>query len=103
MTAHQSKQGGRLMGMIKVDKFDKMPDGYDDALKACLKAYPVPPTDWASGQVETLQTRTTARPDLRFAGETYTRVSPFDPLRTFGPARPVGYHSSISRWAAAAP
>ena len=48
MTAHQSKQGGRLMGMIKVDKFDKLPDGYGDALKTCLKAYPVPPTDWAA-------------------------------------------------------
>ncbi|HVK08198.1 MAG TPA: PhnD/SsuA/transferrin family substrate-binding protein [Gemmataceae bacterium] len=48
MTAHQSKQGGRLMGMIKVDKFDRLPDGYGDAVKACLKSYPVPPTDWAA-------------------------------------------------------
>lgn len=48
LTAHQSKQGGRLMNLIKVDKFDAVPAGYAEALKACLKAYPVPPTDWAA-------------------------------------------------------
>lgn len=48
MTAHQSKQGGRLMGMIKLEKFDELPTGYMDSIKSCLKLYPVPPSDLAS-------------------------------------------------------
>ena len=30
------------MNMIKVEKFDELPAGYEDALKACRKAYPMP-------------------------------------------------------------
>jgi hypothetical protein len=30
------------MNLIKVEKFDEVPAAYDDALKACLKAYPTP-------------------------------------------------------------
>jgi ABC-type phosphate/phosphonate transport system substrate-binding protein len=44
LTAHQGSRTSKIMNLIKVEKFDEVPVGYDEALKACLKAYP-PPTD----------------------------------------------------------
>jgi len=48
LTAHQSPKAARLMGLIKVDRFDEVPGGYDDSLKECLKAYPAAVIDRAS-------------------------------------------------------
>ena len=42
ITAHESSKAAKVMNMIKVEKFDELPAGYDDALKACCKAYPMP-------------------------------------------------------------
>jgi len=30
------------MDFIKLDRFEELPTGYDDMLKACRKAYPTP-------------------------------------------------------------
>jgi ABC-type phosphate/phosphonate transport system substrate-binding protein len=40
LTAHEAAKGARLMNLIRLDKFDEVPAGYDDMLKACRKAYP---------------------------------------------------------------
>jgi ABC-type phosphate/phosphonate transport system substrate-binding protein len=45
LTAHQQSRTSKIMNLIKVEKFDEIPVGYDDALKACLKAYPAPTSD----------------------------------------------------------
>jgi ABC-type phosphate/phosphonate transport system substrate-binding protein len=45
LTAHQHSRTSKIMNLIKVEKFDEVPAGYDDALKACLKAYPAPTGD----------------------------------------------------------
>jgi ABC-type phosphate/phosphonate transport system substrate-binding protein len=42
LTAHEASKGARLLNMIKVEKFEEVPAGYDDMLKACRKAYPAP-------------------------------------------------------------
>jgi ABC-type phosphate/phosphonate transport system substrate-binding protein len=42
LTAHEHSRTSRIMNLIKVEKFDEVPTGYDDALKSCLKAYPAP-------------------------------------------------------------
>jgi ABC-type phosphate/phosphonate transport system substrate-binding protein len=44
LTAHQTARGGRLMGLIRVEKFDVVP-GYEEMVKKCLKAYPAPPAE----------------------------------------------------------
>ena len=45
LTAHESSKGARLMNLIKIDRFDAVPAGYEDTLKACRKAYPAPVVD----------------------------------------------------------
>ena len=35
-----------MMTAIRVERFEAIPDGYEDALKACRKLYPMP-ADWA--------------------------------------------------------
>jgi len=45
LTAHKHSRTSKIMNLIKVEKFDEIPGGYDDALKACLKAYPAPSGD----------------------------------------------------------
>jgi ABC-type phosphate/phosphonate transport system substrate-binding protein len=45
LTAHKTTKGARLMGLIRVEKFDVVPAGYEDTVKACLKAYPAPPSE----------------------------------------------------------
>jgi ABC-type phosphate/phosphonate transport system substrate-binding protein len=40
LTAHQGSRAAKVMNLIKVEKFEEIPADYDDALKACLKAYP---------------------------------------------------------------
>ena len=42
MTAHQNPRGQKLMGTIKLDRFDNLPENYDQQLKDILKAYPAP-------------------------------------------------------------
>jgi len=42
LTAHENKKAARLMGVIRIDRFDAIPANYDDALKAFLKSYPHP-------------------------------------------------------------
>jgi ABC-type phosphate/phosphonate transport system substrate-binding protein len=45
LTAHEKSRTAKVMNLIKVEKFDEVPVDYDDALKACLKAYPSPAAD----------------------------------------------------------
>ena len=45
LTAHQTAKGARLLGLIRVEKFDVVPAGYEEAVAACLKAYPAPPSE----------------------------------------------------------
>jgi len=42
LTAHGESKGARLLNMIKVDKFEEVPAGYDDVLEASRKVYPAP-------------------------------------------------------------
>jgi ABC-type phosphate/phosphonate transport system substrate-binding protein len=42
LTAHQKSRTAKIMNLIKVEKFNEVPADYEDALKACLKAYPAP-------------------------------------------------------------
>jgi ABC-type phosphate/phosphonate transport system substrate-binding protein len=45
LTAHEASRGAKLMNLIRIDRFEEVPAGYDDMLKACRKAYPTPATD----------------------------------------------------------
>ena len=45
LTAHKTNKGALLMGMIRVEKFDAIPAGYEETIQACLKAYPAPPSE----------------------------------------------------------
>lgn len=45
LTADQATKAAKLLGLIKVERFDEVPAGYDDMLKACRKAYPGPVAD----------------------------------------------------------
>jgi ABC-type phosphate/phosphonate transport system substrate-binding protein len=47
LTAHQTTKGARMMTAIRVERFEAIPDGYEDSLKACRKLYPMP-ADWAA-------------------------------------------------------
>jgi ABC-type phosphate/phosphonate transport system substrate-binding protein len=42
LTAHENAKAARLMNLIRIDRFDSVPENYDESLKACLKAYPTP-------------------------------------------------------------
>lgn len=42
MTAHDNAKAARLMGLIRIERFDSIPENYEESLKACLKAYPTP-------------------------------------------------------------
>lgn len=42
LTAHQASKGARLLNLIKIDRFEEVPAGYDDMLRSCRKAYPAP-------------------------------------------------------------
>ncbi len=42
LTAHDTKKGQILMQTIKLEKFDTVPEKYNDTLKECLKQYPAP-------------------------------------------------------------
>jgi ABC-type phosphate/phosphonate transport system substrate-binding protein len=44
LTAHKTTKGARLMGLIRVEKFDVVPE-YEEMVKKCLKAYPAPPSE----------------------------------------------------------
>jgi ABC-type phosphate/phosphonate transport system substrate-binding protein len=44
LTAHKTAKGARLMGLIRVEKFDVVPE-YEEMVKKCLKAYPAPPSE----------------------------------------------------------
>jgi ABC-type phosphate/phosphonate transport system substrate-binding protein len=45
LTAHEASKAAKLLNLIKVERFDLVPGTYDESLKACLKAYPLPPLD----------------------------------------------------------
>jgi len=45
LTAHEVSKAAKLLNLIKVERFDLVPGTYDESLKACLKAYPLPPLD----------------------------------------------------------
>lgn len=45
LTAHTNKGASTLMTAIHIERFDEVPSGYDDALKACRKTYPTPLAD----------------------------------------------------------
>lgn len=45
LTAHDASKGAKLMNLIKLERFEELPSGYDEMLKACRKAYPTPVTD----------------------------------------------------------
>ena len=45
LTAHETSKVAKLLNLIKVEKFDSVPVGYDESLKECLKAYPAPSGD----------------------------------------------------------
>jgi ABC-type phosphate/phosphonate transport system substrate-binding protein len=45
LTAHEGSKGAKLMNLIKLDRFEEVPAGYDDMLNSCRKAYPTPPAD----------------------------------------------------------
>jgi ABC-type phosphate/phosphonate transport system substrate-binding protein len=42
LTAHESSKGEKLMNLIKLDRFEEVPVGYDDMLQKCRKLYPAP-------------------------------------------------------------
>jgi ABC-type phosphate/phosphonate transport system substrate-binding protein len=42
LTADEASKAAKLMNLIKIDRFDEVPAGYDDMLKACRKSYPAP-------------------------------------------------------------
>lgn len=42
LSATDNPKAVRIMNLIRVDRFDDVPTDYNDALKACLKAYPTP-------------------------------------------------------------
>jgi len=42
LTAHENAKAARLMNLIRIDRFEPIPENYADSLKACLKAYPAP-------------------------------------------------------------
>jgi ABC-type phosphate/phosphonate transport system substrate-binding protein len=45
LTAHETSKVVKLLNLIKVEKFDAVPAGYDESLKECLKAYPAPASE----------------------------------------------------------
>jgi ABC-type phosphate/phosphonate transport system substrate-binding protein len=45
LTAHEASKGDKLMSLIKIERFDEVPTGYDDMLKGCRKAYPTAPAN----------------------------------------------------------
>ncbi|MSR53693.1 MAG: hypothetical protein EXS09_10455 [Gemmataceae bacterium] len=42
LNVHKSPKGARMMGMIRIDRFDPIPADYDGLLKTTLKSYPRP-------------------------------------------------------------
>jgi len=42
LTAHENPKAGRMMKMIRIDRFSTIPDTYDESLRTCLKLYPKP-------------------------------------------------------------
>ena len=42
LSAHETSKAAKLLNLIRVEKFDLVPAGYDELLKACLKTYPAP-------------------------------------------------------------
>jgi ABC-type phosphate/phosphonate transport system substrate-binding protein len=45
MSAQENPKAVRIMNLIRVERFDAVPANYDEAIKACLKAYPTPLAD----------------------------------------------------------
>ena len=45
LTVHKSAKGARMMGLIRIDRFDPVPADYEENLNACRKAYPKPSGD----------------------------------------------------------
>lgn len=45
VSATENPKAVRIMNLIRIERFDTIPEDYNDLLKACLKAYPTPLTD----------------------------------------------------------
>jgi ABC-type phosphate/phosphonate transport system substrate-binding protein len=45
LAANEASKGSKLMNLIRIERFEDLPSGYDDLLKACRKAYPTPLAD----------------------------------------------------------
>jgi ABC-type phosphate/phosphonate transport system substrate-binding protein len=45
LSAHKNRKAAQLMKLIKLERFDSIPDDFDAALKECLKVYPKPIQD----------------------------------------------------------
>jgi ABC-type phosphate/phosphonate transport system substrate-binding protein len=45
LTAHKNSKAARLMTLIRIERFDDIPENYDEMVKASLKAYPKPLAD----------------------------------------------------------
>jgi ABC-type phosphate/phosphonate transport system substrate-binding protein len=45
VTAHETAKGSRMMGMVRIEKFVAVPEGFEETVAACLKAYPTPHTE----------------------------------------------------------
>jgi ABC-type phosphate/phosphonate transport system substrate-binding protein len=45
VTAHETAKGARMMGLVRIEKFVAVPDGFEETISACLKAYPTPPAE----------------------------------------------------------
>src|SRR5262249_55092506 len=42
LSATDNPKAVRIMNLIRIERFDSIPDNYVEALKACLKTYPTP-------------------------------------------------------------
>ncbi len=42
LTAHDTAKGTQLMRSVRIEKFGALPDGFEERVAACLKAYPPP-------------------------------------------------------------
>lgn len=40
LTVHKTAKGARMMGLIRIEKFDAVPADYQETLTACIKSYP---------------------------------------------------------------
>ncbi|HEX3146620.1 MAG TPA: PhnD/SsuA/transferrin family substrate-binding protein [Gemmataceae bacterium] len=44
VTSHETAKVARMMGLVRIEKFVAVPDGFEETIAACLKSYPAPRT-----------------------------------------------------------